>query len=119
MDQTEKPRAELNEELFPGENLLNKLEETPENSDQISELSKKGYFFLKEDNIQEAVKSFSEILKLEENNNYALVGLGDSERKQNHFTYFTRGNTELIQNALNSTRKTVMHFSDLQTATNL
>ena len=86
MDQTEKPRAELNEELFPGENLLNKLEETPENSDQISELSKKGYFFLKEDNIQEAVKSFSEILKLEENNNYALVGLGDSERKQNHFT---------------------------------
>ena len=85
MDQDEKSRAELNEEMFPGENLLNKLEETPENNDQISELSKKGYLFLKEDNIQEAVKSFSEILKQEENNNYALVGLGDSERKQNHF----------------------------------
>lgn len=52
---------------------------------QISDLSKKGYQFLKENNIEESLKSFKEILEIEDNNNYALVGLGDCERKQSHF----------------------------------
>ena len=52
---------------------------------EISELSKKGYRLLKENRLQEAKEAFSKILNLEENNNYALVGLGDTERKQNHF----------------------------------
>jgi tetratricopeptide (TPR) repeat protein len=52
---------------------------------KISELSKQGYQFLKENKLPQAENAFSQILELEENNNYALVGLGDSERKQNHF----------------------------------
>lgn len=52
---------------------------------EISSLSKRGYQMLKENKIDEAKEAFGKILELEENNNYALVGLGDSERKQNHF----------------------------------
>ena len=52
---------------------------------KISELSKKGYLLIKEGSYKDAVKVFEEILSMDENNNYALVGLGDSERKQNHF----------------------------------
>lgn len=52
---------------------------------EISELSKRGYQLLKENRIQDAVSAFKKILELEENNNYALVGLGDSERKQSKF----------------------------------
>lgn len=54
-------------------------------SSEISDLSKEGYQLLKENRINEAKDAFTKILALEDNNNYALVGLGDSERKQNHF----------------------------------
>ena len=61
---------------------------------EISELSKKGYVYLKDNRIDEAIESFKQILEIEDNNNYALVGLGDSERKQNHFKeaieYYTK-----------------------------
>ena len=53
---------------------------------EIAELSKEGYFFLKNDNISGAVDSFKKILALDDNNNYALVGLGDSARKQHNFS---------------------------------
>ena len=52
---------------------------------EIAELSKRGYHLLKDNRIDEANEAFQTILSLEENNNYALVGLGDAERKQNHF----------------------------------
>lgn len=52
---------------------------------KISELSKKGYQFIKENEIDQAQKSFNEILSIEENNNYALVGLGDIKRKLNDY----------------------------------
>lgn len=54
-------------------------------SDEIAELSKLGYVLLKERKISEAIDSFTKILSIEENNNYALVGLGDCERKRNRF----------------------------------
>lgn len=54
-------------------------------SDEIAELSKLGYGLLKERKISEAIDSFTKILSIEENNNYALVGLGDCERKRNRF----------------------------------
>ncbi len=61
---------------------------------EISELSKKGYLYLKENQIDDAISSFSQILKIEENNNYALVGLGDCERKRESFkdaiSYYTK-----------------------------
>lgn len=55
-----------------------------ENASKISELSKKGYQLLKDDDTDGARAAFNEILELDENNNYALVGLGDIERKLNH-----------------------------------
>ncbi len=54
-------------------------------SAEISELSKQGYQYLKENENGRAKEVFHKILELEDNNNYALVGLGDCERKQNHF----------------------------------
>ena len=52
---------------------------------KISELSKKGYQLIKENDIAGAKDAFNSILLIEDNNKYALVGLGDTERKQNHF----------------------------------
>lgn len=54
-------------------------------SEEIYDLSKKGYQFLKENKVLEAKDCFFQILKLDENNNYALVGLGDLERKEGNF----------------------------------
>lgn len=59
--------------------------EQDELSNKIADLSKKGYVLLKENDIKGAKNSFQQILELDDNNNYALVGLGDSERKQNYF----------------------------------
>ena len=72
---------------FPMEEIQQPVAEAAEDgkSTQIAELSKKGYQFLKENRVDDAIASFNEILNIEDNNNYALVGLGDSERKQNHF----------------------------------
>ena len=54
-------------------------------ANEISELSKRGYQLLKENLTQDAVDAFSKILDIEANNNYALVGLGDCERKRGNF----------------------------------
>ena len=51
----------------------------------ISELSKKGYQYLKENRSAEAIELFKQILIMDENNNYALVGIGDAIRKQGSF----------------------------------
>lgn len=61
------------------------IQEYEGGSQEISELSKKGYQYLKDNRFEEAREAFNRILELDENNNYALVGLGDSERKQGHF----------------------------------
>ncbi|MDR0290800.1 MAG: tetratricopeptide repeat protein [Treponema sp.] len=52
------------------------------NRPDISELSKTGYRMLRENKIAKAVECFSIILQLDENNNYALVGMGDAIRKR-------------------------------------
>ena len=52
---------------------------------EISELSKKGYQFLKENRTVEAIGCFSKILAASEKNNYALIGMGDANRKQGQF----------------------------------
>jgi tetratricopeptide (TPR) repeat protein len=61
---------------------------------EISDLSKKGYQLLKENKISEAVECFTRILAVNENNNYALVGMGDAARKRGAFreaaTYYQR-----------------------------
>ncbi len=49
---------------------------------EIADLSKKGYQFLKENRVAEAEKNFRSILEHDQENNYALVGLGDAARKR-------------------------------------
>jgi len=60
------------------------LDDGKQNS-EISEYSKQGYQYLKDNRIDDAKDAFSKILTIEDNNNYALVGLGDCERKRNNF----------------------------------
>ena len=50
-------------------------------SHKITEISKTGYQYLKENKVTEAIDCFSKILLLDENNNYALVVMGDATRK--------------------------------------
>lgn len=83
-----------------GEKTTSSFEEYPnfegaEHEDnEISTLSKRGYQLLKEGLIEESKAEFKKILALDENNNYALVGLGDCARKQNNFheaiEYYTK-----------------------------
>jgi tetratricopeptide (TPR) repeat protein len=50
-------------------------------SQNITEISKNGYQLLKENKVSEAIDCFTKILLIDENNNYALVGMGDATRK--------------------------------------
>ncbi|MDR2730045.1 MAG: tetratricopeptide repeat protein [Treponema sp.] len=71
----------MNSDYLPDGNRLN-IETLESESVKISEISKKGYQFLKENKINDAINCFKKILALDENNNYALVGMGDAARKQ-------------------------------------
>ncbi len=51
----------------------------------ITLLSKRGYDSLKDDNITEAIESFTEIIERDPKNNYALVGMGDAYRRKGRF----------------------------------
>ena len=51
----------------------------------LSDLSQRGYQLLKEGFVDQAIDQFAEILTYDPDNNYALVGLGDAERKRRHF----------------------------------
>ena len=75
---------------------------------EISELSKKGYQYLKDNDIRLAKESFKRILEIDENNNYALVGLGDCERKQNKF----KEAVSTILSASSPIREIIMRFLD-------
>ncbi|MCE5256955.1 MAG: tetratricopeptide repeat protein [Spirochaetaceae bacterium] len=70
------PNFQAQEDLF----------ELPESLDdeinEISEASKKGYQLLKENRYDEAIECFAQILEKDNENNYALVGLGDAARKR-------------------------------------
>ncbi len=50
----------------------------------VTELSQKGYQLLKEGFLDQAETHFRRILETEPSNNYALVGLGDTERKRHN-----------------------------------
>jgi tetratricopeptide (TPR) repeat protein len=53
--------------------------------EEITTLSKRGYQLLKEDHVDGAEEYFKTILEKYPENNYALVGLGDVERKRKNF----------------------------------
>jgi tetratricopeptide (TPR) repeat protein len=74
-------------ELFAPEEIESKASVNGEagENDLLSSFSKQGYQFLKENKPAEAADCFKAILAQDEGNNYALVGLGDAERKMgNH-----------------------------------
>jgi len=50
-------------------------------SQRITDISKNGYQLLKENKVSDAIDCFTKILLMDENNNYALVGMGDATRK--------------------------------------
>jgi len=50
-------------------------------SQKITDISKAGYQLLKENKVSDAIDCFTKILLIDENNNYALVGMGDATRK--------------------------------------
>lgn len=50
----------------------------------VTELSQIGYQLLKENDLQQAAEKFQLILDVEPTNNYALVGMGDAERKRHN-----------------------------------
>jgi tetratricopeptide (TPR) repeat protein len=53
--------------------------------DRLAALSKQGYLNLKKNLVIEAKDIFNEIREIDEFNNYALVGLGDCERKLGNY----------------------------------
>ena len=61
------------------------VDEQKEEVADISELSKQGYQLLRENRLEEALDCFKKILDIEGYNNYALVGMGDTARKQGAF----------------------------------
>jgi tetratricopeptide (TPR) repeat protein len=74
----------MNEEL-QAEISASVQEEQSKELQEISELSKHGYQYLKENRVEEAEECFSRILEKDRENNYALVGLGDAARKRGAF----------------------------------
>jgi tetratricopeptide (TPR) repeat protein len=60
---------------------IHEKKHSPHDEKIINEISKTGYLLLKENKINDAIDCFSKILLLDENNNYALVGMGDASRK--------------------------------------
>lgn len=55
------------------------------NQKRVNSLSQKAYQALKKDDLSRADRIFNEILKIDPNNSYALVGLGDCERKRQNY----------------------------------
>lgn len=91
--------TESQEVLFPAEKDFEAgADKKDEKSIQISELSINGYQKLKANDIESAKGFFNRILELDHNNNYALVGLGDSERKQGNYISAIKYYSECLSN---------------------
>jgi tetratricopeptide (TPR) repeat protein len=61
-----------------------------EQQQEIAEISRKGYQLLKENYTSEAIDCFRQILSLNPDNNYALVGIGDAYRKKRRYNEATQ-----------------------------
>ena len=66
--------------------LIPEISEEDKKFNEIAELSKGGYLLLKDNCCDEAMNAFKKILAIDESNNYALVGLGDAERKKENYS---------------------------------
>jgi len=70
----------MTETVLPGEVKHEENHQIYE-SQKITDISKTGYQLLKDNKIDDAIDCFTKILLHDENNNYALVGMGDASRK--------------------------------------
>lgn len=61
------------------------VHEFEQGNEILAELSKQGYNYIKQNDIEAARAAFLQILETDSTNNYALVGLGDAERKSGKF----------------------------------
>lgn len=64
---------------------LAQILDTTDDNDEVSLLSRTGYRLLRLSKLDEAEEQFKKIIELEDNNNYALVGLGDVARKRENY----------------------------------
>ena len=104
------------DELKPEEFSFSQTQEfnkTDGTNTAISELSKKGYQYLKDNSTKEAIEAFNQILNIEENNNYALVGLATASESN----ATSRKRLNITQNAFPATQETTTLFLDLRIAT--
>lgn len=85
------------------EKELQNTDEAQSAGEQLSivDISKAGYQLLKENKIEEAIDKFAKILTIDENNNFALVGMGDAMRKKG-----------LVQKAIDYYQKCLKHHSE-------
>lgn len=60
-------------------------ERTNPEKERLALLSQQGYQYIRENMTREAQACFKEVLESEPDNNYALVGMGDLERKDRNF----------------------------------
>ncbi|GHV21822.1 hypothetical protein FACS189494_07750 [Spirochaetia bacterium] len=72
-------------EDFKSMDSIFSFDDSENQSQEISALSKQGYQFLKENKIADAMECFKKILSADTENNYALVGIGDATRKKGAF----------------------------------
>jgi len=90
LDETKFHETEEHKTKYPAE----QAESVEAFISSISEWSKRGYQFLRENRADEASEYFKRILEVDNCNNYALVGMGDTARKQGSckeaVEYYTR-----------------------------
>ncbi len=80
----------MNQDILAESNDQSSVENTEydqQDSEQkkLAEISRMGYRYLKKGELTAAINSFMEILDIEPNNHYALVGIGDACRKKLRF----------------------------------
>ncbi|THB68140.1 MAG: hypothetical protein D6B26_00890 [Spirochaetaceae bacterium] len=68
------------------DNDIKNSDEEKEIERHITELSQKGYQLMRQNFVQDAQTYFNKILEIDPTNNYALVGLGDAQRKRRQFS---------------------------------
>jgi tetratricopeptide (TPR) repeat protein len=76
---------EEREEKVPADGQNDEELSPDEEYAEIANLSRQGYQLLKKGNVSDAIECFREIIEVDPENNYALVGIGDAYRKKRRY----------------------------------
>jgi tetratricopeptide (TPR) repeat protein len=76
---------EEREEKLPADGQNDEELSPDEEYAEIANLSRQGYQLLKKGNVSDAIECFREIIEVDPENNYALVGIGDAYRKKRRY----------------------------------